>query len=398
MTGTGAVSAAGLGVEAFWSACVDGRSTLGPATRLDLSDYASPRVGEVPTAAFAAAIERGGTEPAAAFAVEAAAQATEQARLSGSSWAATTGAALGTCLGGADALFDRIRARASARAASARDVPAGRSVSCGALMAPAARLAREHDLRGPLLTVSIACASGTAAIGLAADCIARGEADRMLAGGVDALSRFVVSGFWSLRALAAGEPRPFDRRRDGLALGEGAGIVVLEDREIALARGAPVLAEVLGSGSSGDAHHMTAPSPTGDGVVRAIEAALSHAGLAPGAVDFVSAHGTGTPFNDRMETIALKRVFAEHATRLPVNSVKPIVGHTLGAAGALEAILCVQVLRDGIVPPTINYHERDPECDLDYVPGRARRHAVTCALSSSSAFGGSNATLLLGRA
>jgi 3-oxoacyl-[acyl-carrier-protein] synthase II len=386
VTGTGAVSAAGLGVEAFWRACVDGRSMLRPATRFDSSDYASPRVGEVPTAALAAAIERGGTEPAAAFAVDAAAQAVEQARLTGSSWPETTGAVLGTCLGGADALFDRIRGVAD------------RTVSCGALGAPAARLAREHDLRGPLLTVSIACASGTAAIGLAADCIARGEADRMLAGGVDALSRFVVSGFWSLRALAAGETRPFDRRRDGLALGEGAGIVVLEDREIALARGAPVLAEVLGSGSSGDAHHMTAPSPTGDGVVRAIEAALCHAGLEPRAVDFVSAHGTGTTFNDRMETIALKRVFAEHARQLPVNSIKPIVGHTLGAAGALEAILCVRVLRDGIVPPTINYHERDPECDLDYVPGRARRHAVTCALSCSSAFGGSNATLLLGRA
>ena len=219
----------------------------------------------------------------------------------------------------------------------------------------------------------------------------------MLAGGVDALSRFVVSGFWSLRALAAAEPRPFDRRRDGLALGEGAGIVVLEEREIALARGAPVLAELLGSGSSGDAHHMTAPSPTGDGVVRAIEAALSNAELEPRAVDFVSAHGTGTPFNDRMETIALKRVFSDHAWKLPVNSVKPIVGHTLGAAGALEAILCVQALRDGIVPPTINYRERDPECDLDYVPDRARRHTVTCALSCSAAFAGNNATLLVGR-
>jgi 3-oxoacyl-(acyl-carrier-protein) synthase len=375
VTGTGAVSAAGLGVEPFWRACVDGRSQLRPAERLDLSDYASPRVGEVPHDL------RRGSEPAAAFALAAAAQAIEEARLASEPWPAATGVVIGTCLGGAEAWFER----------------AG-PVSSGTLGAPAAHIAREHALEGPALSLSIACASGTAAIGVAAGCIRRGEAERMLAGGVDALSRFVVSGFWSLRALAAGDTRPFDRRRDGLALGEGAGILVLEDRDVALARGATLLAEILGSGSSGDAHHMTAPSPQGDGVVRAIEAALSEARLPRSAVEFVSAHGTGTAFNDRMETIALKRVFAEHASRLKINSIKPIVGHTLGAAGALEAILCVRVIGSSIVPPTINYGERDPDCDLDYVVGTAQAQAVSCALSCSSAFAGNNATLLLGRA
>jgi 3-oxoacyl-[acyl-carrier-protein] synthase II len=374
VTGTGAVSAAGLGVEPFWRACVEGCSKLRPSERIDLSDYGSPRVGEVPLDAPRAA------EPAAAFALAAVAQAIEEARLAGEPWPAATGVVIGTCLGGAEAWFER-------------EGP----ISSGTLGAPAARIAREHALEGPTLSLSIACASGTAAIGLAADCIRRGEADRMLAGGVDALSRFVVSGFWALRALATGHTRPFDRRRDGLALGEGAGILVLEDRDVALARGAPLLAEILGSGSASDAHHMTAPAPQGDGVVRAIEAALRDAGLPRSAVEFVSAHGTGTTFNDRMETIALKRVFAEHASRLKVNSIKPIVGHTLGAAGALEAILCVQVLGAGIVPPTINYGERDPDCDLDYVAGAAQRHAVSCALSCSSAFAGTNATLLLGR-
>jgi 3-oxoacyl-[acyl-carrier-protein] synthase II len=218
----------------------------------------------------------------------------------------------------------------------------------------------------------------------------------MLAGGVDALSGFVVSGFGILRALASTEVRPFDRRRDGLALGEGAAIVVLEEAGSARRRGAPILAELLGAGTALDAHHMTGPSPDGDGVVRAVTAALSDAGAVAASVDFISAHGTGTSFNDRMETVAFKRLFAGRAARIPIDSVKPIIGHTLGAAGALEAIVCARVLGEGIVPPTINYREPDPECDLDYVPNEARRVAVRCALSTSSGFAGHNAALLFG--
>jgi len=219
----------------------------------------------------------------------------------------------------------------------------------------------------------------------------------MLAGGTDALSPFVLSGFGLLRALTTTQVRPFDRRRDGLALGEGAGVLVLEERARAEKRGAVILAEVLGGGSAADANHMTGPSPTGDGVARAMQAALADAGRPADSVDFISAHGTATPFNDRMETLAIKRVFGEHARRVPIDSIKPIVGHTLGAAGALEAILCVKAMQEGTVPPTINYDDPDPECDLDYVPNAARRLRVHCALSTSSAFAGNNAALLLGR-
>lgn len=361
---------------------------LRPITRFDASAYGSHKAGEIRAETFAGRCRE--EEPAAALAFEAAGQSLQEAGLAGA-LPRSAGVVLGTCLGGAEAGF---RWLAACDTASAEHL----DLTCASLSAPAGRLAEAHGLSGPVLTLSTACASGTAAIALATDCIRRGEADLMLAGGVDVLSRFVVSGFWSLRALASGEVRPFDRRRDGLALGEGAGVVVLEERERALRREASLLAEVLGSGSSGDAHHMTGPSPSGDGVVRAIQAALRDARSGPETVEFISAHGTGTRFNDRMESIALKRVFGERAFRIPISSVKPIVGHTLGAAGALEAILCVKVLQEGILPPTINYGEADPECDLDYVPNVARYQAARCVMSCSSAFAGNNSALLLGAA
>ena len=393
VTGLGAVSAAGRGAEAFWRAAVDGRSGLAPVTRFDVGDLGSPRVGEVPSQVFSSALEETEAgEPAAAFALAACSESLGHAGFPPSSVPRSGGVVLGTCLGGALSAFEWIL---SLEGGGEPHSPS-RLASAGTFSAPARRVASRHGLEGPVVTLSTACASGTAAVGHAAECIRRREADLMLAGGVDALSRFVVAGFWLLRALASGENRPFDRRRDGLALGEGAGIIVLEGREHALRRGARILAEVLGFGSSGDANHMTGPSPTGDGVVRAADAALRDAGCRPDAVEFISAHGTGTRFNDRMETIAIKRVFGERAHRIPVDSVKPIVGHTLGAAGALEAIVCVGAIREGIVPPTLNYAEKDPECDLDYVPDEARRVEVRRALSLSSAFAGNNAALLLG--
>lgn len=376
ITGLGAVSAAGRGVEPFWRACVEGRSMLRQITRFDTSDYGTPAAGEIPQQDYENLMRANGrTEVAAACVLEAAAEALRQAGFHNAVPPRSGGVALGTCLGGAEAACGRLE---------------------GSLFAPAVRLATRYGLAGPVVTVSVACASGTAAICLAADAIRRGESDVMLTGGVDVLSLFVVSGFWSLRALASGCVRPFDRRRDGLALGEGAAVVVLEGLAHAVKRGAFPLAEVLGGGTSGDANHMTGPSPAGDGVVRAIEAALRDARLDRGTVEFISAHGTGTPFNDRMETIAIKRVFGPLAPRIPVSSIKPIVGHTLGAAGALEAVLCVRLMQEGMLPPTINYGEPDPECDLDYIPNSVRRMSVRCALSCSSAFAGNNAALLLG--
>jgi len=440
VTGMGAVTAAGAGVERFWRACVEGRSALGPITRFDAGGFGITRAGEAawlgPEGRASTASDDGAgpvgrerqratldsgrsggptystpvrgaeiarpcteaddaasaAEPAAWFALEAAREAVEQAGLDSSSIPASSGVALGTCLGGAVVAFHRLGMPSVGETAPRPDP----SPSSWTLSAPTVRLAGAYGLEGPVVTLSTACASGAAAIAHATDCIRRGETELMLAGGTDALTLFVVSGFAILRALTRDTVRPFDRRRDGLALGEGAGVVVLEERDRALRRGAPVLAEILGSGSAGDATHMTGPSPTGDGVVRAVLAALRDARVGAETVEFISAHGTATPFNDRMETIAFKRVFAERARSIPVNSIKPVIGHTLGAAGALEGIMCVKVLVKGIVPPTINYAEPDPECDLDYVPNVARGHRARCVLSCSSAFAGNNAALLLG--
>jgi 3-oxoacyl-[acyl-carrier-protein] synthase II len=375
------VTAAGAGVDRFWRACVSGTTALCRDPRFAAGAGPNPPVGLVGGPLPA------GEERAAALALLAADEAIRGAGFADGSPPRGAGVVLGTCLGGAIATLDWLDATAPACA----PFPGP-----GGLAAPALRLAARHRLGGPVVSVSTACSSGSVALATAADAIRRGESDVMLAGGVDALSDFVVSGFVLLRALASGEVRPFDRRRDGLALGEGAGVVVLEEAGAARRRGAPILARWLGGGTALDAHHMTGPSPDGDGVVRAVTAALEDARLAADAVDFISAHGTGTSFNDRMETIAFKRLFGARAARVPIDSVKPIIGHTLGAAGALEAILCVRVLAEGVVPPTINYGEPDPECDLDYVPNEARRVAVRRALSTSSGFAGHNAALLLG--
>ncbi len=385
VTGMGAITAAGAGVEAFWRACIEGRSALRPLTGPDFTCFGAPPAGEV------AEPLRAEEDRAAGLAVAAAAEAIDAAGYAAPRLPPTSGIALGTCLGGARAVFSWLDAGRQ------RGVQARASAPSSAWLGhPALRLASEYGLGGPVVSLSSACSSGAAAIAHASDCLRRGETDLMLAGGVDALSAFVVSGFWILRALTSTCVRPFDRRRDGLALGEGAGFVVLEDRARAEARGAPILAEILGSGSAGDAHHMTGPSPTGDGALRAMSAALRDAGRTPECVEFISAHGTGTPQNDRMEMLAIRRLFGDRAARIPVNSIKPIIGHTLGAAGALDAILCVKVLQDGVLPPTINSDEPDPDCDLADIPRSPRRQRVRCALSTSSAFAGHNVSLLLG--
>jgi 3-oxoacyl-(acyl-carrier-protein) synthase len=391
ITGMGALTAAGRGVGPFWQACVAGRPALSPVSRFDVSDLGPVLAGEVGEALLP------DEERASAFALIAAAEALAATGLSPDDLPPASGVVLGTCLGDSIASSPApVGPEVRAPHELAIPSPHERAVpSPDGLAAPAWRIAAACGLSGPVSTVSVACASGTAAIASAASCIRRGEADLMLAGGTDALSRFVISGFWLLRALSPTRVRPFDRRRDGLALGEGAGLVVLEERGRALKRGAPILAEIGGGGSAADACHMTGPSPDGEGVLRAMSAALAEARQAPENVGFISAHGTGTVFNDRMETRAFKRLLGPGARRVPIDSIKPVIGHTLGAAGALEAILCVKVMQDGIVPPTINLDDPDPECDLDYVPGEARRVEVRSALSTSSAFAGHNAALLL---
>jgi len=258
-------------------------------------------------------------------------------------------------------------------------------------------ICREFGLKGPRSTVVTACSSSATSIGYAADLIRYGRADLMLAGGCDAMCQLTFSGFNSLRALDEGPCRPFDANRKGISLGEGAALLVLEESEHALARGAKIYGEFAGYGISCDAHHMTAPDSKGEGAVRAMCSALADAELSPEEVDYINAHGTGTQYNDLVETLAIKTIFGEGAYRLPVSSTKSMVGHCLGAAGGIEAAATLLAIHYQMIPPTIHYENPDPQCDLDYVPNEPRRMKIQVALSNSFAFGGNNTAVVLKR-
>lgn len=254
--------------------------------------------------------------------------------------------------------------------------------------------------RGPNTAVVTACATGANAIGDAFKIIQRGDADTMIAGGTEAaITSMSIAGFCAMKAMSErnDEPerasRPFDADRDGFVMGEGAGIVILEELEQAKSRGAPIYCELLGYGMSSDAHHITMPDPEGDGAARAMLACLRDAGLRPDEIDYINAHGTGTPYNDKFETMAIKRVFGGHAYRLAVSSTKSMIGHLLGAAGGVELIVCALAIHHGGLPPTINNEKPDPDCDLDYVPNKSRRARVRAAISNAFGFGGHNTTL-----
>jgi 3-oxoacyl-(acyl-carrier-protein) synthase len=252
-------------------------------------------------------------------------------------------------------------------------------------------LARRLAAHGPVLTVSTACASGATALGVAADLLEDDAADLVVAGGYDVLCRFVMRGFDALRSLTRDRVRPFDLRRSGLLLGEAAGLLLLARERDAPGR----LGRLLGHASSSDGSHIAAPDPEGRGLEHAVRGAMAVAGIAAADVDFVSAHGTGTVLNDRIETAVLKRALGARAYRVPVNSIKGALGHTMGAAAALEAIMCLLAARDGVIPSTVGYEEPDPACDLDYVPGAARHARPRVSLSTSLGFGGCNAALVL---
>jgi len=291
------------------------------------------------------------------------------------------GVVVGTALGGAEELERALDKDARPRRAGA-----------ALYDSPGRVLAHQLGARGPLLTLSTACASGATALGVGADLLRADRADIVVAGGFDILCRFVMRGFDVLRSLTRERVRPFDRRRSGLLLGESAALVLMA-RE-GDARGAR-LGRLLGHASTSDGAHIAAPHPEGRGLLAAVQGALAQAGLDPGDVDFVSAHGTGTPLNDRIETGVLKAALGARAGAIPVNSIKAGLGHTMGAAATLEAIMCLLASRDGRVPPTLGYEESDPECDLDYVPLQARAVRPRVSLSTSLGFGGCNAALVL---
>lgn len=258
-------------------------------------------------------------------------------------------------------------------------------------------------LKGPNSTVATACATGNHAIGEAFRIIQRGEADGMMCGGSEAaITHMGFGGFCAMKALSTSyndcpekASRPFDKNRDGFVIGEGAGVIVLEEMDHAVKRNAHIYCEIIGYGMSGDAYHMTAPDPSGDGSIRCLQHAIKDAGIKLEDVDYINAHGTSTVYNDRIETLAIKKVFGSHAKKLAVSSTKSVMGHLLGAAGGVEMIACALAIKHGIIPPTINYETPDPECDLDYVPNKPRAHKINVALSNALGFGGHNATLVV---
>lgn len=383
----GAVSCVGCGVQAYWRALTEGRYGIRPITRFDASEHRIKHAGEVQ----GFTIDPRGPDPAIQFLLAACREALTQAEQTGRPMdRGRVGVVTATNFGAMETAAKTVLHPNPAELPRelVRQVP---------LSAAASMVRREFDLRGPVAVLSLSCASGNAAIGYALDLIRSGAADAMLACGFDAISELVWSGLGALRTMTPDVLRPFDRRRDGTVFSEGAAALLLESEAAARPRGAQPLAEVLGHAMNNNAFHLTHPDKGGRGLARAMSAALADAELALERIDYVSAHGTGTKFNDSIETRAIKRVLGDHAYRVPVNSVKSMVGHSMGAASSLEAIAAVMTIRESVVPPTIHLEEPDPQCDLDYVPNKAVEREVRFCLSNSSGIGGPNSVVVLGR-
>lgn len=406
VTGMGLVTPLGTGVEKNWDALIAGRSGIRRISRFsNLEAYPSQIAGEVPDFSAADFIEPKEIKKMDLFiqyAVAAAAMAMTDSGLKiDTELAEQVGVIIGVGLCGIDTIETTKEAilQGGPRKISPFFIP--KVISN---LAPG-QIAIRHGAKGINLTPTSACASGTHAIGEAYHLIRRGLQDAVITGGAEsAITPLAVGGFAAMKALSTrnDEPerasRPFDRDRDGFVIAEGSGVLILEERERALQRGAKIYAEMVGYAANGDAHHMTAPAPEGEGAARCMRLALKDAGLAPTDVDYINAHGTSTEYNDANETMAIKKVFGEQAAKLAVSSTKSMTGHLLGAAGAVEGVFSALSLHHGLVPPTINYDNPDPQCDLDYVPNEARKVDLKVVLSNSFGFGGTNACVILRRA
>jgi 3-oxoacyl-[acyl-carrier-protein] synthase II len=404
VTGVGLVTPLGTGVEKNWTALMAGRSGIGPITRFATDDFPTKIAGEVRDFAPEDFIERREIkkmDPFIQYAVGAAQMAMDQAGLKiPPADPDRVGVIVGVGMGGIQSIeqFHTMYLDSRLRRVSPFFI-----AKVIANLAPG-QISIRFGARGVNYTPTSACASGATAVGEAFRNIRHGYQDAVIAGGTEAsLCGLGVGGFIAMRALSTrnDEPerasRPFDRLRDGFVVAEGAGILVLESLEHARARGARPLAEVIGYGAGADAFHITAPAPGGEGAMRCMQQALADAGVAPDAVGYINAHGTATQYNDASESEAIHKVFGEHAAKVAVSSTKSMTGHTLGAAGGIEAVYTVLALERRRLPPTINYEEPDPACDLDYVPNVARDSDATIALSNSFGFGGANATLVFRR-
>ncbi|HBA71403.1 MAG: beta-ketoacyl-[acyl-carrier-protein] synthase II [Geobacteraceae bacterium GWC2_55_20] len=402
ITGVGAVSPLGCGNVTNWDALVSGKSGIGLITRFDASDMPVKIAGEVADFNAEKYIDKKEIKKMDLFiqySLAAAHYAMEDSGLViNDENAERVGVLVGAGLGGLPSIerYHTLLNEGGPKKISPFFIP-----MLIINLAPG-HISIRYGAKGPNLSSVSACATGTHSIGDAFHMIARGDADAMIAGGTEStVTPLGIGGFAAMKALSDSHndspekaSRPFDKNRDGFILAEGAGIVIMEEYEAARKRGARIYAEVVGYGLTGDAYHMTAPAPGGEGAARCMKMALKNAGVSPEQVNYINAHGTSTPFNDLNESLAIKSVFGDHCTKLMVSSTKSMTGHLLGAAGGVEAVFTCMAMDKSVVPPTINYETPDPECDLDYVPNTARDAKIEYAMSNSLGFGGTNATLL----
>ena len=400
----GLVIPTGIGVATAWKNVCEGKSGIGPLTRFDTNGFETKIAGEVKNFNPELYIDKKEIKKMDLFihyAIASAKEALEDAQLAITPEnSEQIGVIVGTGLGGLPSIerYHKILLEKGPGRISPFFIPM--------LIANLAsgQIAIQFGPKGPNTCVVTACATGAHCIGDAFRTIVYGDAEAMIAGGTEAnITPLTIGGFNAMKALSTrnDEPekacRPFEKNRDGFVVAEGSGILILEELQFALKRKARIYGELIGYGYTGDAYHITAPSPDGDGAVRCMRMAIKDAGLKPEDVDYINAHGTSTPLNDLTETIAIKTVFGDHAKKVPISGTKSMTGHLLGAAGSTEAIFTILSIRDGIMPPTINYEEADPQCDLDYVPNAARRKPLKIAMSNAFGFGGTNATLIFRR-
>lgn len=404
VTGLGTVNPVGNDVKTSWENLIAGKSGIGPITLFDASAHDTKFAGEVKNFDPANYINRKDVRRMDRFAHLAVAAAKEAMTSSGlkvdDSNNHNIGVIIGSGIGGLTTLYQEMKVEIQQGPKRVSPFLVPMMITDMA----ASQVSIQLGIKGPNLCVTSACSSGSDAIGVAYELIKRGETDAVVAGGSESIINPIgVAGFNSLRALStrnddpAGASRPFDATRDGFVIGEGAGILMLENFEHAKKRDANILAEICGYGASADAFHITEPAENGEGASRAMRLAIKEAGITINDIDYIKAHGTSTPLNDKTETKAIKAVFGERAYKIPISSPKSMTGHLIGAAAAVEAVICVMVIQNGIIPPTINLHHPDPECDLDYVPNTARKATVNIALCTSFGFGGHNSVLVIKR-
>jgi len=404
VTGLGLISPVGKDVPTAWKSLIDGKSGIGPITYFDASKFDSRIAGEVKGFDYSSHFSTKDTKRVARFVQYSVFAADEAISDSGLDLEKEDRNQIGVLVGSGIGSLRSIEKEYEVYLNKGPGRISPFLIPRLIVNEGAGHISIKFGLKGPNSCVATACASGSHAIGDAFRILQRGDANAMVAGGTEsAITYLGVGGFCSLKALSRrnDEPqkasRPFERDRDGFVIAEGAGVVMLETLENAKKRNARIYAEIVGYGMSADAYHITAPDPEGDGASRAMEGALRDANLKPEDISYINAHGTSTKMNDKIESLAIKRVFKDQAKKIPVSSTKSMTGHLLGAAGGFEFAVCVLSIKDSIIPPTINYEHPDPDCDLDYVPNEARKQQVDVALSNSLGFGGHNATLIVKR-